>query len=874
VAVINNKGNSSLHALTLAALALPGLLSPTVALAEDDEVSFQYGHYQEGKRHLYNVKNTKNPIEVDSVLGKARVSLTDRIKFAFNYTQDTWSGATPITTAPLAANGNRAIEANTASGQLITGGASPYITNNRMLLNKNFVPLAVDANGNQTATRQPVHVLATASPETRKQGDFNVGYEWDEAAVNMGGGISVENDYESRFGNLGGRWDFNQKLTTLNAGLSYTNSDTAARLDHDAEPYITKTVYEQQIENTATTRVLHGNREDWATRLGLTQVLNKNAWLETSVGFTRSTGYMANPYKVMTIVFADPDSLGTDSENPQAIVGDVKAFLEQRPNERNQLNLGGRYIQHIAPLDAALHLDYRFFHDDWGINAHTFEADWVQPIANTWTVTPKVRYYTQDAADFYQPYLISRQAFAKPIRDDNGIPIGFVPYDSSQLPRYFSSDQRLSGFGALSGGVTVNKKLSKAVNLEAGFEYYTHAGSLKLGGGGEGSYSDFGYYLANAALNVNLSALDSGGSHGDSTHTHAAHHTSHHQPAGVMFAHMLNKTDEVMVGYRYLYSRQAGELLHGTDATSDNAIRNDGCVQAFSKHCRVAPTYMDMHMHMLDIMYAPSDWLNLMLMPQFMDMDMDLRMLKGVKNDPFQDHIHGDANHSAHATGGVGDTGLYALFKLFDRPAYHVHLTLGMTAPTGDVDIKLRRMHQKDEGLIHYGMQLGSGTWDFKPSLTYTGHFNRWSYGAQLNATTRLGQKNDSGYALGDIFQATMWGGYNLTHWLSASLRGVYTEQGTIDGQFKPVAGIVNNERVNNVNPGSQKNYSAGPMDYGNNYGGRYWDVGFGLNATVPSGDLQGNSLGVEWLQPVQDDVSGYQLQREGALSATWHIMF
>jgi hypothetical protein len=63
-------------------------------------------------------------------------------------------------------------------------------------------------------------------------------------------------------------------------------------------------------------------------------------------------------------------------------------------------------------------------------------------------------------------------------------------------------------------------------------------------------------------------------------------------------------------------------------------------------------------------------------------------------------------------------------------------------------------------------------------------------------------------------------------------------------------------------------------MDYTNNYGGQFVDVGFGINAAMPSGKLQGNSLSVEWLQPVLDDVNGYQLPREGALSATWSYMF
>jgi len=85
---------------------------------------------------------------------------------------------------------------------------------------------------------QVTHVLSFASPETRKQGDFKLGYEWDESAAYVGGGTSIENDYDSRFVNLGGRLDFNRKQTTINLGLSYTNSDTHAMLDPDSIYYI------------------------------------------------------------------------------------------------------------------------------------------------------------------------------------------------------------------------------------------------------------------------------------------------------------------------------------------------------------------------------------------------------------------------------------------------------------------------------------------------------------------------------------------------------------------------------------------------------------------------------------------------------------
>ena len=80
--------------------------------------------------------------------------------------------------------------------------------------------------------------------------------------------------------------------------------------------------------------------------------------------------------------------------------------------------------------------------------------------------------------------------------------------------------------------------------------------------------------------------------------------------------------------------------------------------------------------------------------------------------------------------------------------------------------------------------------------------------------------------------------------------------QGGVNGQFN---GLIN---------------QLSPTDYPTNYGGKYLDVGLGLSATVPSGIMVGNRLSVEWMQPVQDNVNGYQLERNGTIYATWGLNF
>lgn len=826
--------DSSLQALTAAALSLPGL-----AQAGADNVGFQYGYYKEGPRQLFGPVSAFKPITVNSLHGGGDFVLTDRLNFGFDFIQDTWGGATPIATAPQDLRGNRSTDG--------VSGATPYISpGNPLLFDSQFNVLRTNGFGVPTGgiSKQLVHTLSSASPETREQGDFRLGYEWNEAALDVGGGLSQERDYESGWGSVIGRFDFNQKLTTLNVGLSYTHSDIAAILDPDALPYINTSAFSRQIRLQPGTgnEILSGVRQDWAAHIGLTQVLTKKSFLETGLGFTRSTGYLENPYKVVEIAFIDPKE---DSGFPGTYVGYVRAFLEQRPDARDQWSWDARYVHYVEDWDASLHLAYRFFSDSWGIDAHTFEADWVQPVGTGWMITPRVRYYFQNAADFYVPYLLSLQSV-------NDI-------DRAKLPAYFSSDQRLSAFGALSGGVTIEKRLGRGIRLFGDFEYYTHQGGLKWGGGGAGDFTNFNYWQASGTLSLDLDEKYAllGMGEGE-TAVPGGHHHYHHPipqpPAGVMFGHMLPQAGDFMIEYRYMFHSQSEPMLRGSHPVNDVTIVTRGCG---TYSCTQVATDHTMAMHMLDLMYAPTDWLNLMLMPMFVDMSMDVRRLPTLTGPnvppPYpEQHVHGGEQDS----GGVGDTVMAAFVELLDDPGHHLHLSLGLSAPTGSTRLKFRRSHQIGPTFMHYSMQLGSGTWDFRPSLTYAGQYDVFNWGGQLNGIHRLEDRNDSGYVLGDELQAMAWGGYTMNHWLTASVRGVYTTQGAIRGEFRP--------RI----PISQ------PMDVPGNYGGSYWDVGFGLSAEVSSGNFQGSRLGVEWLQPVAEDVNGFQLERDGSLFATFTMHF
>lgn len=324
-----------------------------------------------------------------------------------------------------------------------------------------------------------------------------------------------------------------------------------------------------------------------------------------------------------------------------------------------------------------------------------------------------------------------------------------------------------------------------------------------------------------------------------------------HAPAGVMFDHM-HKAGEWMLGFRFANSNAGGHMLNGSHAVSDQQIADHGC----SPHtCTTKPTDMRMNMYMLDIMYAPTDWMTLMVMPMWMTHDMTMGPLKAMAHGGHGGHMdmdmgamghggHGD-HTGGHGTEGWGDTIFGPELRLAHGSNYHLQFAPMVSAPTGKVDFK---MHG---AFTHYMMQLGSGTWDFWPSLTYTGRADRLTWGAQVLGIVRMEEENESGYRLGDVLQVTGWGSYLIADWISASIRGLYTEQGKVEGHYN-----------------GPHNHSS-PPDLQFNYGGRFWDIGFGINTVVTGGPLKGLRLSAEWLQPVGEDVNGYQLEREGTIWAS-----
>ena len=251
-----------------------------------------------------------------------------------------------------------------------------------------------------------------------------------------------------------------------------------------------------------------------------------------------------------------------------------------------------------------------------------------------------------------------------------------------------------------------------------------------------------------------------------------------------------------MVGYRYFRSEFSGLQKNGSGISTD-VVFDDGFT--------AAPTAMSMDMHMLEIMYSPTDWLTLMVMPMYMEMDMTMQMGGHSAHGGHGHAEHGHGGHSAsgthdHGTSGWGDTNVSAIFKLWSGEHQQLLGAIGVSIPTGSVDEKV------DGRFTHYMMQLGSGTWDLTPSITYKGHAGKIFWGAQYLGAIRLEERNESGYRLGNVHQGTIWTGVDLCEWVNITGRALYRHEGTLRHHY-------NGPHNHSSPPDLQANYGGNTLD-------------------------------------------------------------
>ncbi len=291
----------------------------------------------------------------------------------------------------------------------------------------------IDAVAGATPTGRPApagsdQVVLTEIHTRRKAWSGDYSQQVGIVNVDAGFAASRESDYVSLGWSVNTLTDFNEKNTTLRAGIAGTDD----RVEVFFEP-----AYLPKHTNDAI--------------LGVTQVLDPLTFVTVNLSVGRSTGYLSEPHKSV-------------EKGVELLPGLVleEAFGENSPNERTRETLYGA-INHAFPkARGAIEASYRLYSDSYGIVAHTVELAWLQHAGSKLVLGPSVRLYRQSAARFY--YYNLDDTSVVPVR----IPQGLAPY--------YTSDFRLSAEDSVSYGLKATWKLSERLSLDASYERYVLRG--------------------------------------------------------------------------------------------------------------------------------------------------------------------------------------------------------------------------------------------------------------------------------------------------------------------------------------------------------------------------------------------------------------
>ena len=306
-----------------------------------------------------------------------------------------------------------------------------------------------------------------------------------------------------------------------------------------------------------------------------------------------------------------------------------------------------------------------------------------------------------------------------------------------------------------------------------------------------------------------------------------------HAPIGVMGDHR-HEAGEVMLAYRFMYMHMEGSR-DGTDQIDDAAV-----VDPAQYDFMVTPTRMPMMMHMFGVMYAPSDHFTLLAMLPLVDLEMD--------------HLTRAGGSFTTMSSGIGDVGVGTLIGLANFGDQAVHANIGVRVPTGSIEEQdVLPTSGGNEVQLPYPMQIGSGTVDIEPGITYLGQSGDWSWGGQASGTFRLGE-NDRGWRLGHRFAGTLWGARRLNRNWSVSLRAATTFVGDVEG----------------ADPAPSVDPSVVPTARTDLRSGTRVDLAPGINFYLP--EAKALRFAAELLWPVYQNLDGPQLETDWTLVVGFQI--
>ena len=252
--------------------------------------------------------------------------------------------------------------------------------------------------------------------------------------VNYNGAFSVENDYRSFSAAATANKENESRSVKYSLGIAGT-FDQIFRVNGNNTPAPVTRVADQ---------IFLGEGERTTTDIiaGITRIINRRTVGQINLAFGLSNGYHTDPYKIFSIV----DANGIEWDQ----------YFEGRPDSRIRWSITGNLNHQLYPGNNTMYLSYRYYSDDWGVQSHTLDYShrYVTGKSRYWE--PRIRLYTQTAADFYQNSFFKDPADPTPL----------------VLPEFISADYRLDAINDVTLGLTYGINFSRDSDFRTRLEYF------------------------------------------------------------------------------------------------------------------------------------------------------------------------------------------------------------------------------------------------------------------------------------------------------------------------------------------------------------------------------------------------------------------
>lgn len=267
-------------------------------------------------------------------------------------------------------------------------------------------------------------------------------------SFNIGASASKEFDYTHVGLNARLARDFNQRNTTISAGIAL------ARDEIDPIGGVPMPLSSMLDVGDLSNRGSSESKDVFDIVLGVTQVLSRNTVVQFNYSYSDASGYLTDPYKIVSVVDGITGDAVPRAPTPGVDGPSHEFVFEGRPDERVKNSFYGQ-VKHFIN-GKVLDLSYRYMTDDWEIDSHTVDFRFRWPLGSERYLEPHLRYYTQTEADFYETSLV----------------------DGQTAPMFATNDYRLGSFDGITAGVKYGWKTHNQNDFSVRLELYMQRGEI------------------------------------------------------------------------------------------------------------------------------------------------------------------------------------------------------------------------------------------------------------------------------------------------------------------------------------------------------------------------------------------------------------